>query len=72
MCEIVASNEVYMKLINAQNVNIGWERCKVVEGTDAMQCFKCKAFNHQCNGEYNGCNNDVLEKYKIVRGWIIC
>lgn len=40
-------NDSYIKIIAAQKLNVGWEKCRVFDGTDILQCFKCKGFNHK-------------------------
>lgn len=74
--KIATDSQTYTKLINEQKVNIGWERCKVIDGTDVLQCFKCKGFNHlakecknnetcfKCHGnhKYNECKNEAITK----------
>lgn len=36
--------DVLMKL---QRVNLGWERCRVIEATDVMRCFNCSEYGHK-------------------------
>ncbi|XP_075167539.1 uncharacterized protein LOC142239631 [Haematobia irritans] len=40
-------NESYKIAMNAGKINIGWERCRIFDGTDVLQCFKCKGYNHK-------------------------
>lgn len=69
-------DETYDKLIKEQRINIGWERCRIFEGTEVIQCFKCKGFNHKaadckneelcfkCHGPHRSkeCNNEIIKK----------
>lgn len=34
-------------LMKLQRVNLGWERCKVLEATDVMRCFNCSEYGHK-------------------------
>ena len=37
----------FPNLISRGKVNIGWERCRIFDGTRVLCCFKCKGFNHR-------------------------
>lgn len=47
--KIKIDKESYAKIIEAHKINIGWEKCRVFDGTELMQCFKCQGFNHRAN-----------------------
>lgn len=36
-------------LIKRQRVYLGWERCRLVDATDAMRCFNCSEFRHKAS-----------------------
>lgn len=69
-------NETYENIMRAQRVNIGWERCRVFDGTSVKQCYKCRGYNHiatecknqeiciKCHGNHkpNECNNEQMIK----------
>lgn len=69
-------NDSYKKVMSAQKINIGWERCRVFDGTEILQCFKCKGYNHKsseckneeiclkCHGNHKSaeCKKDTIEK----------
>lgn len=69
-------NETYETIMRAQRVNIGWERCRVFDGTSVRQCYKCRGYNHianecknqetciKCHGNHkpNECNNEQMIK----------
>lgn len=47
-------NDSYPKIMTGQKLNVGWDRCKVFDGTDIIQCFKCQGYNHkssECRNE---------------------
>ena len=44
---IEVNTEAFSKIINIGKMNIGWERCRVFDGTRVLCCFKCKGFNHR-------------------------
>lgn len=47
-------NESYPKVIAGQKLNVGWDRCRVFDGTNVMKCFKCQGYNHkavECKNE---------------------
>ena len=70
------NNESYIKVISAQKLNVGGEKCRVFDGTQIIQCFKCKGFNHKsidcrneitclkCHGNHNTkqCNKEYIHK----------
>ncbi|KAI8120531.1 hypothetical protein CVS40_8209 [Lucilia cuprina] len=45
--KVIVDNDTYYKLISEQKINIGWERCRVFDGTDIIQCMKCRGYNHK-------------------------
>lgn len=53
---IQADSESYSKMLEAQRVNIGWERCRVFDGTEVMQCLKCRGYNHKARD----CTNEEI------------
>lgn len=69
-------HEVYVKIMDMQRLNIGWERCRVFDGTDVTQCFKCRGYNHiakecrnqemclNCHGchKTNECDKESINK----------
>lgn len=69
--KMAVDNETYTKMMEARKVNIGWERCRVFDGTDVTQCLKCRGYNHiakecrnqeiclRCHGQHktNQCKN---------------
>lgn len=73
---IKIDKESYIKVINAQKVNIGWEKCRIYEGTDIIQCFKCNGYNHtsreckfeeicyKCHGNHKSkeCTKNIINK----------
>lgn len=73
---IKTDSELYTKLIGAQKINLGWERCRVFDGTDVRRCFKCKGYNHmssecknpeiciKCHGNHKSqeCNKEPITK----------
>lgn len=74
--KVATDGDTYTKLMNAQKINIGWERCRVFDGTDVIKCFKCKGFNHiareckndeicsKCHGNHqsNQCKKETITK----------
>ena len=44
---IEVNAEAFPKIINTGKMNIGWERCRVFDGTRVLCCFKCKGYNHR-------------------------
>lgn len=34
-------------LMKLKQVNLGWERCRVLEATDVMRCFNCSEYGHK-------------------------
>lgn len=74
--KIVIDNDSYTKLLSAQRINIGWEKCRVFDGTDVLMCYKCRGFNHKagdcknqeicykCHGNHKAkeCNKDIIPK----------
>lgn len=39
--------DTFPKVLQAEKLNIGWERCKVYDGVQVTACFKCKGYNHK-------------------------
>ncbi|XP_055615186.1 uncharacterized protein LOC129761489 [Toxorhynchites rutilus septentrionalis] len=37
----------YDILMKLQRVNLGWERCRVIDTTNALRCFNCSEFRHK-------------------------
>lgn len=35
--------------MSAEQLNIGWERCRVFDDNDVRRYFKCKWFNHSAS-----------------------
>lgn len=51
---IEVDKESFPKIIAAEKLCIGWERCKVFDGINIRRCFKCKGYNHksiECKNE---------------------
>ena len=44
---IELDSESFAFILSNGKLNIGWERCKVYDGTRVLCCFKCKGFNHK-------------------------
>ena len=57
-------NESYPNVISELKLNIGWDRCRVFDGTDVLQCFKCQGYNHKCHGNHKSkeCNKEIVKK----------
>ena len=45
------------KVTSGLKLNIGWDRCRVFDGTDVLQCFKCHG-NHRSKE----CNKEIVRK----------
>ncbi|XP_053681574.1 uncharacterized protein LOC128732352 [Sabethes cyaneus] len=45
--------QTFETLINLQSVNVGWDRCRVVEEVNVLRCFKCSKYGHKASS----CNN---------------
>lgn len=74
--KIQIDNESYTKILLAEKINIGWERCRVFDGTEIIMCYKCKGFNHRsvdcrnqeichkCHGNHRSkdCNEEAIVK----------
>lgn len=59
-----------------QRLNIGWERCRIFDGTYIMQCFNCQGYNHKanecrseticfkchCNHKSKECTKEIVKK----------
>lgn len=46
--------ETFQRVIAAEKLNVGWEKCQVYDGLEVQQCFKCRGFNHkaaECKNE---------------------
>lgn len=67
-------NEAYGKIMEERKVNVGWERCRVYDGTELVQCMKCRGYNHiakecknqeiclKCHGQHKTVNSESQEK----------
>ena len=42
-------NGSYLKILSGLKLNTGWDRCRVFDGTDVLQCFKCQGYNHKAS-----------------------
>lgn len=74
--KIKVNKETYTKVMSAQRLNVGWEKCRIYDGTDIMQCFKCQGYNHKsedcrnedvcykCHGPHKSkeCNKEIIVK----------
>lgn len=74
--QIKVNGETYENILKQQRVNIGWERCRVFDGTSVRRCYKCKGYNHmaheckneetcsKCHGNHktSECNNEQMIK----------
>ena len=45
--KIIVNNETYTEIKTVHKLNIGWEKCRVFDGTDIIICFKCLGYNHK-------------------------
>lgn len=41
--------KTFNNIMNEEKLNIGWNRCKVLECINVKRFFKCCGFNHQSN-----------------------
>lgn len=62
--------------MEVKKLNVGWERCRIFDGTDIIQCYKCLGFNHKsidckneetcykCHGNHKSgeCSKEVILK----------
>lgn len=69
-------NVSYAKVMASQKLNVGWDRCKIFDGTDILQCFRCQGYNHKsadcknnsvcykCHGNHRSreCNKEQISK----------
>lgn len=74
--KLKVDNTSYCQLMKEQKINIGWERCRLFDGTDLIQCFKCRGFNHKaaecknkeicfkCHESHKSkeCDKEILQK----------
>lgn len=74
--KIKIDNDSYPKVLSGQRINVGWDRCRVFDGTSVTQCFKCQGYNHKssecrnedicykCHGNHKSkdCKNEVVSK----------
>lgn len=74
--KIIVDKETYEKVISIQKLNIGWDRCRIFDGTDVIRCYKCNGFNHKaaecnneevcykCHGKHKSkeCKNEIVSK----------
>lgn len=68
--------ESFVNAISAEKLNIGWERCRVYDGTSITKCYKCQGYNHKavdcknqeicykCHGQHKSkdCNEEIVKK----------
>ena len=66
--------EAYGKIMEERKINVGWERCRVYDGTELDQCMKCRGCNHiakdcknreiclKCLGQHKTVNCESQEK----------
>lgn len=72
---IEVDKESFPKILEAEKLSIGWERCKVFDAIDVKRCYKCKGYNHrsiECKNEekclkchQNHKTSDCMEKEEI-------
>lgn len=74
-------NVTYKCLMSAKKVNIGWDRCPVVEALNILRCFKCGEFGHKstecknnetcskCSGNHktSDCSSTVVKCVNCVK-----
>ena len=74
--KILIDSDSYTKIMSTQKINIGWEKCRIFDGTEVVMCYKCKGFNHKardcrnqdvchkCHGNHQSkeCTKEVLMK----------
>lgn len=39
----------YVKVLKEGKVNVGWDKCRVSDGTQVLICYKCRGFNHKAS-----------------------
>lgn len=44
---VEVDSNAHQLMLEAGRVNIGWERCKVLESFNIMRCFKCCGYGHK-------------------------
>ncbi|XP_017462848.1 PREDICTED: uncharacterized protein LOC108356236 [Rhagoletis zephyria] len=73
---IEIDKEDFTKILAAERINIGWDRCKVFDAINVLMCYKCKGFNHKsadckneeachkCHGKHNDktCEENPINK----------
>lgn len=74
--KIKIDNESYARVMSSQKINVGWDSCRVFDGTSIWKCFKCEGYNHKaseckneeicyrCHGKHKSseCNKEVIAK----------
>lgn len=74
--KVKIDNESYKNVMAEKRLKVGWDVCRVFDGTSIMQCFKCKGYNHKsvdcknqetcykCHGTHNSneCNKETILK----------
>lgn len=46
MAILETDSSSFSKIMEKQQLNVGWDRCKVYEHVQVHRCFKCNGFNH--------------------------
>lgn len=46
-CIIEVDGECFKRLMEEKKVNIGWDRCRVMECIDILRCYNCSGFYHR-------------------------
>ena len=44
--KIIGNKKTYTRIKTTQKLNIGWEKCRVSDGTNINMYFKCLGYNH--------------------------
>lgn len=37
----------YQRIIKAEKIYLGWDRCRVYDNVNILRCFNCNGFNHK-------------------------
>lgn len=45
--------QTFDHLMKMRRVNIGWERCPIIESIDVMRCYKCSEYGHRASSCMN-------------------
>lgn len=54
-------------LLKMKKVNVGWDRCKIVEAVDVLRCFKCSSYGHKANACLNAlCCPKCGEEHEVT------